>query len=99
MVTGSVIAGSAGLGTIDLAPAPGILKVIVSGPWCALAARIASRREVTPSAALTTSNIVVTTKEAASVTFTVAVPVMNGAPVLWAVIVRLPTVLSVTVKG
>lgn len=41
MVIGLVIVGSAVIGTIDRTPVPGMANVMVSGPACAFASRIA----------------------------------------------------------
>src|SRR5205823_8912300 len=97
MTTASVSIGSGVAGRIVFTPPPGgILKVIVSSPGCALAAMIASGREVTPSAGLTVSAAVVTTKTSGPVTLTVALPVMTGGAVEVAVILCGPGVFKVT---
>jgi hypothetical protein len=48
MWTASTIAGSADLGLISCGPAPGMSKVIVSGPCVRFASRIAWRSEPSP---------------------------------------------------
>ena len=98
IVTGLVIVGRS-VGKIDRTPVPGIANVMVSGPACAFASRIACRNEPAPlSLVVVTTNVVGPTVATVVVVVAELLAVLGSVPlaVTVAVFDRGPAAVGVT---